>query len=322
MNSKERVLTSLNLGKPDKVPFMELGIDYEVGQRVLKKDNYTPFEIAEVLKLDGIGTGCYPNLYAKKKEVNGRSYIVGGLIEKREDLDMIKLDNPHDSKPYENIKRYVELCGKDRAVFGATNIGLDPVLLGMGLENFAYALADDIKMVEEMLDIYTQWACGAVEELQNAGVDVVWFTDDIAFNTSLMFSPQFFKEIAMPRMKKVISKVKVPIIFHSDGNIVPVLEDLISLGINAVHPMDPCAVDIKDIKRDYGSKICLIGNIDLRKTLVTGTTKEVEEEVKDRINNIGYNGGYIISSANTITNYCKTENVLAMRDAIEKYGYI
>jgi len=86
--------------------------------------------------------------------------------------------------------------------------------------------------------------------------------------------------------------------------------------------MDPCAVDINDIKNRYGSKICLLGNIDLRHTLVTGTTKEVEEEVKDRINKIGYNGGYIISSANTITNYCKTENVLAMRDAIEKFGYI
>jgi uroporphyrinogen-III decarboxylase len=320
VNSKQRVLTALKLGKPDKVPFMELGIDYAMGQQLLKKDEYTPIELAKFLHLDGIGTGCYPNLYAKRETKGNRSHIVGGMIETRDNLSMIKLTDPKAPEMYENLKRYVEEYGKDLAIFGATNIGLDPVLLGMGLDNFSYALADDINLIEEILDIYVEWAAQVVVQMQKIGVDIVWFTDDIAFNTSLMFAPDFFREIAVPRLRKVMEEVKVPTIYHSDGNILPVIDDLIQLGINGLHPMDPCALDINEVKKNYGHKACLVGNIDLRHTLVTGTKEEVDSEVRDRIEKVGYNGGYIISSANTITDYCKAENVIAMRDAIDKYG--
>ncbi|MFH1929654.1 MAG: uroporphyrinogen decarboxylase family protein, partial [Chloroflexota bacterium] len=63
------------------------------------------------------------------------------------------------------------------------------------------------------------------------------------------------------------------------------------------------------------------GNIDLHYTLTRGTPAEVEAEVRDRIERVGRGGGYIISSANSITSYCKLENVLAMRDAVARYGW-
>jgi len=322
MNSKERVLIALNLEKPDRVPFMELGIDYEIGQKLLNKNQYTPYELAKFLHLDGIGTGCYPEIYVKRKRnEDGREWVIGGFIKTRRDLKMIKLTDPKSPQIYEKLKGYVDDYGKDLAIFGATNIGLDPLLLGMGLENFSYALLDDPSLVEEILDIYTEWTREVVEEMQKVGVDIIWFTDDIAFNSSMMFSPEFFKEIVKPKLKRVMEKVKVPSIFHSDGYILPVLDDIIDLGINAVHPLDPSALDIKEVKKKYGSRLCLIGNIDLRYTLVSGSIEDVRREVKQRIEEVGYNGGYIISSANTITNYCKIENVTAMRDAIEEFGW-
>jgi len=323
MNSRERVLTALKLQKPDRVPFMELGIDYDIGARILGKNDYTQFELAEFLKLDGIGTTCYPILYAQyQKGEDGRNYIVGGTLKDESDLARIQLDDPRDDSKYDHVKRIVEENNGRLAVFGATNIGLDPLLLGMGLDNFSYALVDDPGLVEKILDIYTDWAADTVEKLQDCGVDIIWFTDDIAFNTTLMFSPQFFREIAMPRLRKVMERVKVPTIYHSDGNIAPVIDDLIDLGINGIHPIDPSALDIEDVKRRFGSRICLVGNIDLRYTLVSGTVDEVKAEVKDRIEKIGKDGGYILCSANTITNYCKPENVMAMRDALLEYGSI
>lgn len=322
MNSKGRVLTALTLGKPDRVPWMELGIDYEVGQKLLNKGQYTPYELAKFLHLDGIGRGCYPEIYVKRRRnEDGREYIIGGMIETRRDLKMIKLKNPKSPQIYEELKKYVDDYGKDLAIFGATNIGLDPLLLGMGLENFSYALLDDPPLIEEILDIYTEWAREVVEEMQKVGVDIIWFTDDIAFNSSMMFSPEFFREIAKPKLKKVMEKVKIPSIFHSDGYILPVIDDLIDLGIKAIHPIDPSALDIREVKIKYGSRLCLIGNIDLRYTLVSSSIEDVKKEVKQRIVEIGYNGGYIISSANTITNYCKIENIIAIRDAIEEFGW-
>lgn len=67
-------------------------------------------------------------------------------------------------------------------------------------------------------------------------------------------------------------------------------------------------------------KVCILGNIDLDYTLTLGTPEEVDKEVKERIATTGSGGGYIVTSANSLTDYCKTENVLAMARAIKKYG--
>jgi uroporphyrinogen decarboxylase len=91
------------------------------------------------------------------------------------------------------------------------------------------------------------------------------------------------------------------------------------LGMTGLHPIQPAAMDINKVKAMYGDKVCIIGNIDLDYTLTLGTPEEVEREVKDRIEKIGKGGGYIISSANSITDYCKPENVWAMAKTIEKY---
>jgi len=115
--------------------------------------------------------------------------------------------------------------------------------------------------------------------------------------------------------------MKKPWIFHSDGNLFPILDGLVTLGMSAIHPVQPAAMDIKKLKDQYGDRVCIVGNIDLDYTLPTGTAEEVEAEVKDRLERIGEGGGYIISSANSITNYCKPENVQVMADTIRKYGH-
>lgn len=302
------------------VPFMELSIDHEMGEALLGKQDFTPGELAAFMGMDGIGIGVYPPIYAEHHVAeDGRSYVGEGLLAGEEDLSMIQLPDPTDDALYDPVKRFVEQYGGEYAVFGSSDIGLSPLLLGMGLTNLAYNLADETGVIEKILDIYTDWSAEVAVRLQQCGVDMIWYTDDIAFNTSLMFSPDFFREVCKPRMKKVMDQIKCPIIYHTDGYIKPVIDDFIDLGVNALHPMDPCALDIEEIKREFGGRVCLMGNIDLRHTLVTGTVEEVREEVRQRIEKIGYNGGYIIASANTITRYCKPENVIAMRDAIAEF---
>ncbi|HSB07448.1 MAG TPA: uroporphyrinogen decarboxylase family protein, partial [Thermodesulfobacteriota bacterium] len=87
-----------------------------------------------------------------------------------------------------------------------------------------------------------------------------------------------------------------------------------------LHPVQPSAMDIKQVKAQYGGRICLLGNIDLDYTLTLGTPEEVDKEVKERIAVAGQGGGYIITSANSLPDYCKTENVWAMSRAIQKHG--
>jgi uroporphyrinogen decarboxylase len=99
----------------------------------------------------------------------------------------------------------------------------------------------------------------------------------------------------------VAREIKKPWIFHSDGNLFPILDGLVTLGMNAIHPVQPSAMDINQLKARYGDRVCIVGNIDLDYTLTRGTPEETEAEVKDRIEKVGKGGGYMISSANSIT---------------------
>ena len=129
-----------------------------------------------------------------------------------------------------------------------------------------------------------------------------------------MVSPALFRELMMPRFRRVAEKVTKPWIVHSDGNIVPLIEDLLSLGISGLHALEPEALDIREVKRRWGGRVCLIGNVSLV-TLGRGTTEQVVAEATGLIQDLGGNGGYMLSSSNSIASYLPVENVLALSRA-------
>jgi uroporphyrinogen decarboxylase len=98
------------------------------------------------------------------------------------------------------------------------------------------------------------------------------------------------------------------------------MEDIIGCGFDALNPIEPKAMDINAIKREYGSRISIIGNIDLGYTLTRGTPQEVREEVRQRIQDLAPGGGYAVSSSNSIPEYVPLANFNAMREATFEYG--
>jgi uroporphyrinogen decarboxylase len=99
----------------------------------------------------------------------------------------------------------------------------------------------------------------------------------------------------------------------------PYLEDFLGLGITGLHPNEKGAMDIRAMKREYGDRICLLGNVDLN-ILGMGTREDVEQEVRDLIRDVGPGGGYIVTSGNSLAGYLRPENVLALSKAVQKYG--
>lgn len=133
------------------------------------------------------------------------------------------------------------------------------------------------------------------------------------------FSPKILRESVLPKLKIVADKITIPWIFHSDGNLMPILDGLLSLGMNAIYPIDPDCMDVEEVKYKYGDKVCIVGNTNMN-NLRAGTPDQVEQEVKKEIEKIAPGGGYIVSSGNSIINGLKPENVKRMTEAIVKYG--
>ena len=189
----------------------------------------------------------------------------------------------------------------------------------MGFEQFSYALIDNLSFVEAVLDRFCDWLAVVTERVCQLGFDVFVSTDDMAFKTTTFFSPTVFSELVLPRYQRVRKKLTLPWVIHSDGNVMPILEDLLSLGISGLHPNEKGAMDIRAVKMAFGDRICVLGNVDLN-LLGIGTPEEVDREVKGLIRDVGPGGGYIVTCGNSLAGYLLPDNVLALSAAVQKYG--
>ena len=113
----------------------------------------------------------------------------------------------------------------------------------------------------------------------------------------------------------------VPFIKHTDGKLWKIIDDIIDTGLDGLDPIEPMAdMDIGKVKEKYGDRIALVGNVDVGMLLPFGTTKDVEEAVKETIAKAAPGGGYILASSNSIHPAVKPENYKAMVEAAKKYG--
>ncbi len=359
MTPRERVLTALKRGQPDQVPWVENDIEEEIQIALMDgRTDFTPGEFCRKLGMDGFGyhfpTGnkatagqaMQTSGTADAKEAwyhpsrvtfdfvppwiaemgvdpkTGRTFVKKGLLTDRDSLKYFDefLPDPDHPARYEKIAEWLEKYREDFAVFARIRLGSASTFESMGLDVFSVMLFEDPDLVKEVHRRFSEWSARVVQHLNKMDFDFIWANDDHADNSSSWVNMEMYEEFVKPSQLLVTNEIKKPWIFHSDGNLFPILDGLVTLGMNAVHPVQPAAMDINRLKAQYGDKVCIVGNIDLDYTLTRGTPEETEKEVRDRIEKIGKGGGYIISSANSITDYCKVENVLAMSRTLKQYG--
>jgi uroporphyrinogen decarboxylase len=336
MTSRERVMAALDRKEPDRVPWFELAVDRALAQKLMGwpqvpteavatavRNLYTLEEskaLASRLGLDSISYLLRAPTYARMQEgIDGRSFPGEGMIRTEADLSMVDLPDPHADELLADAEEFIENKGKYALAF-VTRIGMFQTILSLGMENFSLALFDNRGLVEKLLDLYFDWMAVVAERVCQMGFDLFVTTDDFAFKSGLMFSPEVFKEYMVPRYRRVLEKVTIPWVLHSDGNITKVVDVLIDLGVAGIHPNEKGATDIRAMKRDYGDRVCLLGNVDLN-LLGMGSPEEVDREVRELIRDVGPGGGYVLTSGNSLASYLKPECVLAMSEAVKKYGH-
>ena len=334
LTSRERGHAALSRREPDRVPYCELGVDRSLAQRLmgwgapatqasnLEANAYTVEEakaLARHLGLDNLSYVLRAPVYAHKEAGrDGRLFYGEGLIKTEADLQRLELPDPHDDGLYAGAEAFLRQKG-DYSTWFVTRIGIFPAMLSLGTENFCLALYDNRAFVEAVLDRYVDWIVVVAERACRMGFDVFASTDDMAFNTAPFFSPMVFRDLVLPRYRRVAEKITLPWIIHSDGNILPFVDDLISVGVIGLHPNEKGAVDIREVKRTYGNRVCVLGNVDLN-LLGMGGPEAVEEEVRGLIRDVGPGGGYIVTSGNSLAGYLIPDNVMALSRAVQKYG--
>ncbi len=225
------------------------------------------------------------------------------------------------------------LAGVEAAVEAAGKAGL--FVLGWGdvaypgsspyLTLFLKAMVSEKDLIHRYMEVTTEGAVAFVRAQLEAGVDGIIGGNDWCFKSGPMFSPASFQEFFVPHLKRIADlchQYGVPYIKHLDGNTELLLDLLVDeVGIDGHHPFEPTAgMDIARMKKKYGDRLTLMGNLDCGELLSNGTVEEVVEKAKEIIRQVSPGGGHVFSSSNSIHDAVRLENLYAMLETVKSYG--
>ena len=195
---------------------------------------------------------------------------------------------------------------------------------GERLTEFCYRIADDAEAVHrEARERLETWMAKAEMLKKHGGLDGFALCSDYCFNEGPFLSPDMFAEFITPYLKELIARYRAMgfyTIKHTDGDIRPILDQLVDSGPHALHSIDPQAgVDIAEVKRQYGDRLCLIGNVNCG-LLQSGTPDEIRENVRYALRHGMPGGGYIFSTSNCVYTGLPLERYEIMLDTWRTEG--
>jgi uroporphyrinogen decarboxylase len=199
--------------------------------------------------------------------------------------------------------------------------GMDGFLMNAALDpEFAAALLRRITTLCEQL-------MGHVLDELGDLVDIVKIGDDLGTQQSLLMSPGMYRSLLKPLHAELIAFIRArtaaKVFFHTDGDVFPLLDDLVEIGVDILNPIQTSAgrmADLATLKARYGRALVLCGGIDTQRILPHGTPDEVAAEVRRVVDLLGPGGGYLLASVHTIMDDVPAANILAMVDAAVTSG--
>jgi uroporphyrinogen decarboxylase len=357
MNGKERFLTALSGGEPDRVPVWELAFNEESIIKLgrLFTDDVPPvkllhqmtleeklrmmellYMVARRLELDGLTSihlfernpiddkhvrdGWGRVLYVDRE---GDAIPVEGPVSGPSDLRQLKPIHPRDNDFLMLMLSLDKLGGDVAHVFHMTGPFRESWAMMGGMQKLLYYYAEDPAFVKGLARICTDYILETIDRAIGLGADAIALVSDLAHNYSTMMSPAHYEEYLLPYHKEItdfVHKRGLKVFKHSDGKLWRIMDRMAEAGFDGMHPIQPQCMDMAEAKAKYGKRFCLLGNIDCEQLLPFGSEEEVEEAVKEAIAAAAPGGGYIISSSNTIHPGCKAENYVALVRAARKYG--
>jgi uroporphyrinogen decarboxylase len=331
----ERVLTALRRKQPDRVPTFEWEIDDQVISALIPGGDL--FDFIEWADLDGIAIfadekkefldeATYIDEWGvtKRKTVEYYPFPVDEPLKDPADLGRLMIPNAHAGWHFETLNKAVNRFKGTRAIiFRAQDAFSIPRYL-RGVERLMMDFILHPELVFNLVAIAVEYNSALARRAIELGADAIFMSDDYADNRGPMMSPGHFRKFLLPGLAQVVDAIHQAggyAIKHTDGNVRPILDDLIDVGIDCLDPLDPLGgMDLREIKPQYGHRVCLKGNVNIGGHLSLGTPKQVQDETLACLRAGMEGGGYILSTSNSVMSCVKPDNYMAMLDTLRKFG--
>jgi uroporphyrinogen decarboxylase len=199
-----------------------------------------------------------------------------------------------------------------------------------GMEDWLIKLKKNVPFASALMDKGLEIQMTIVGHMLDAvgdNVDIVYCAEDLGMQSGPIISPDLYRTLIKPRHRRLFDFVKsrtsAKLLLHTDGSIVPLMGDLIDIGVDAINPVQVSTRGMGDtawLKQEFGRHLSFWGAIDTRYALPFGTPQEVREEVRRRIEDLAPGGGYILASVHNMQSEVPAENICAMFEAARDYG--
>jgi uroporphyrinogen decarboxylase len=171
--------------------------------------------------------------------------------------------------------------------------------MAMGLERMFMKYRKDKSFVHAVMEARLEWALAIFRRAVELGAEVIIMGDDSAHRGGSMISPKMWRELVLPYHQRVVKELSVPVIWHTDGRIDKLLPFAVEAGFAGMHGLETLSGNkLDEIKRDYGDKLILMGNVDIN-LFFEPNIDLIRADVK-RSYEQGGREGFMLSSCNSI----------------------
>ncbi len=185
-----------------------------------------------------------------------------------------------------------------------------------GFENYLGYVAGEEAFVEELTNRLGDYCCQEMSLLRGLGLDAVRFGDDWGFQNSLMVPPAAWRRIFKKHYRRIFQAAHdagLIAMLHSCGKVEDIIPDLIEVGLDVLHPLQPEANDVVRCQREFGKDITFWGALGSQSTIPFGTAADVRREVRERLM-LFHDGGYILAPAGAAPAETPAENIMAIAE--------
>jgi uroporphyrinogen decarboxylase len=349
MTSRERVLTALAHRPTDRVPRLlyEEAIGYTPPIEQLLRKRCAPRSPRDYFEMDlthvkAAPTGLARDRFAEWLGTEAASALASGQVDEwgvwwragdfhhfahvesplRGLTDLKRLEAypwPDLDQPsrFADLARQVEaLHAQGLAVVGYAGSVFERSWYLRGLENLMMDLVAMPEIAHGLFERTAAFQQFAAAQFARAGVDIVITGDDVAGQRGLLMRLETWRAFLKPRLAATVRAVKSAnpaafVLYHSDGNVEPIIPDLIEIGVDILNPVQPECMDPAAIKRRFGGRLSFWGTVSVQRTMPFGTPDDVRAEVRARIREVGQGGGLILAPAHVLGPETPWENIVA-----------
>ncbi len=286
MTGKQRMLKALAFEEPDRPPHFEVmfELEYEAfGVRFPDRNSWAGLSATD-----------------KDKQI-GQCMAIYERIVERFEWDALLVFWPWCDP--DGIRAAKATFGEDILIGGVVGRSIWSIESIDDWVRFSADLYERPEVLHEEARRRCDTAIGHFNALAEAGADFIHVVNDIAFNAGTFISPPQFRDLCIPYLAEQVTHMKslgvIPFV-HTDGNIMDVLDDYLSLGAACFQSVDPMAgMDIAEVKARCHGKMALMGNVQCS-LLQEGPREAIRESALYCLEHGSPGGGYIFGTSNTI----------------------